>query len=378
MSGGAVSNRVCPLCKEDLEDFCHDIVEIQQKGANGINEASAERDDVIVVTAGDKVHVSCRKRYVNRKYINSDVAKRSEGSMPAKRSTRQSSGGFNSDADCIFCGCTVQIKKGHFSRVTTDTFVKTIMEVCESRKDDWGLAVKGRIEYYLHDLHAADGLYHHACSANFRTFYNVPLQFQTAPETKRKKFGRPKDDNQEEAFQKMCAYLELNDEEQLTVSSLRDIMIGFLSSPDSVPYGNQYLKTMLRNHYGDSIHFAEGEGLDDIVTMKEQTSNILRSYYQQKRQEGDEFSQKMTLIETAAKLIKSDIKSQIPSLTNEYPSSQTIKLDSALTFVPETLRILLSTLFVGTGSNRKVAAIGQAIIQAVRPRAVLAPLHMRV
>ncbi len=80
----------------------------------------------------------------------------------------------------------------------------------------------------------------------------------------------------------MCSYLELNDEEQLTVSSLRDTMKGFLSSPDSAPYGNYYLKTLLKNRYGDSIHFAEGEGLDDIVTMREQTSHILRSYYRQK------------------------------------------------------------------------------------------------
>jgi len=70
--------------------------------------------------------------------------------------------------------------------------------------------------------------------------------------------------------------------------------------------------------------------LDNIVTMTEQTSQILRSYYKQKCQEGDEESQKCAIIETAARLIRSDIKSQVSTVTNQYPSSEDLKLDSAL------------------------------------------------
>ena len=119
------------------------------------------------------------------------------------------------------------------------------MEVCESHSDDWGFTVKGRIEYYLRDLHAADGLYHHSCSGNFRSFKAVPLEFQNAPDAKRRKVGRPKDEDKEEAFQKMCFYVELNSEEQLTVTSSRLIMKGFLSDPDSEPYDNDNLKKHL-------------------------------------------------------------------------------------------------------------------------------------
>ena len=118
----------------------------------------------------------------------------------------------------------------------TDKFVETILEVCESRSDDWGLTLKGRIEYYLRDLHAADGLYHHSCSGNFRSFKSAPLVFQNAPDAKCRKSGRPKDEDKYEAFQKMCAYLELNREEQLTVTtSLSLIMKGYLCNPDSEP-----------------------------------------------------------------------------------------------------------------------------------------------
>ena len=51
-------------------------------------------------------------------------------------------------------------------------------------------------------------------------------------------------------------------------------------------------------------------------------------------------------------------------------------LDSALSYVPDTLLLLLNSLFVGKNNSRKVAAIGHAIVQAVRPRAVVAPLQV--
>jgi len=58
--------------------------------------------------------------------------------------------------------------------------------------------------------------------------------------------------------------------------------------------------------YGNSIHIAEGEGLCDIVTMREKTSHILPSYFKCDM-DVDEESQKRAIIEAAARLIKSDI-----------------------------------------------------------------------
>ena len=56
---------------------------------------------------------------------------------------------------------------------------------------------------------------------------------------------------------------------------------------------------------------------------------------------------KNAMIEAAARLIKSDIKSDVPSNTDLYPSVQSMKLDSALSYVPDTLLLLLNSLFVG-------------------------------
>ena len=202
----------------------------------------------------------------------------------------------------------------------------------------------------------------------------MPLAFQNDPDAKRKKSGRLKDEDKHEAFQKMCAYLELNSEEQLTVTSLSLIMKGYLSNPNSEPYDNYSLKKHLKELLKDSIIFSEGEGLDNIVTMREQTPQILRSYYKGKCQEDDEESQKRAIIETAARLIKSDIKSEVFTMKNQYPNSEDLKLDSALSFIPTSLRIALETLFAGKDTRRKVAAVGHAIIQAVCPRPVIASL----
>ena len=59
------------------------------------------------------------------------------------------------------------------------------------------------------------------------------------------------------------------------------------------------MKKHLKEHFKDSIDFSEGEGFDNIVTMREQISEIMRSYYKQKFQEGDEEAQKRVNIETA-------------------------------------------------------------------------------
>ena len=61
-----------------------------------------------------------------------------------------------------------------------------------------------------------------------------------------------------------------------------------------------------------------------------------------------------------------------------YPTTTKLKLATALDFIPASLRFMLQHLFVGKDTSRKVAGIGQAVIQAVSPRAVFAPLQLDV
>lgn len=80
------------------------------------------------------------------------------------------------------------------------------------------------------------------------------------------------------------------------------------------------------------------------------------------------------MIETAAKLIKADIMSLKDSKA-VYPSSVDINSEQNIIFVPDSLQTLLRALFSQNDSSVKVASVGQAIIQASRPRTLIAPLQ---
>jgi len=110
--------------------------------------------------------------------------------------------------------------------------------------------------------------------------------------------------------------------------------------------------------------------------MKEKTAQILRSYFNQSKS-NDEESQKRAINETAARLIKSDIKTNVTSVTDSYPPVTDLRLQPSLEFIPDSLRLLLYSLFVGD-SSKKVASVGQSIVQAARPRAVVAPLQIEL
>ena len=111
----------------------------------------------------------------------------------------------------------------------------------------------------------------------------------------------------------------------------------------------------LQKHYGDSVFLAEGEGLHDIVTFREKTSSILRDYFKMPNKD-DEESQKKAIIETAAKLIKSDIKTQLMPIMNEYPKATDLDLDFTLEYVPPALDTYSSIYWSGRtfGGNKRV------------------------
>jgi len=68
MSSDIVNQTKCPICLEDL-NCSTDVVQVRQKGAEGINRASLERGDGLCVYTGDRVHAKCRQRYINQKDI---------------------------------------------------------------------------------------------------------------------------------------------------------------------------------------------------------------------------------------------------------------------------------------------------------------------
>ena len=269
------------------------------------------------------------------------------------------------------------MRDSNSSSVVTDIFKDSILKCCENRgpNDEVAVTVRGRIAYFQ-DLHAADFVYHHTCDSMFRSGKNLPQKYQTGSNSKRQKGGRPKNLEKNEAFSQLCSYLVDTDDEQITISNLGEKMQEFLTDKNTDAYSNRWLKKKLKDHFNDSIYISEVEGCPDLVTLREKTSEILRSHFKSTERDLDEESQKRIIIETAARLLKSDIISNVLSETNLYPSTESLSLNSSLEYIPSSLKLLLDNLFVGKSTERKVASIGQAIIQSVRPRAVLMPLQI--
>lgn len=299
-------------------DFEETVV-VREKGAEGINRASIARGVKVRIEAGTRVHKTCRINHINKKDI-ANASSKDNSARPVKRSARVSLGPYDNKTHCFFCGTdTTKIDpkrkcEDRICYVKTDAFVQTILVHCKTRADEWATVVQGRIEYFGGDLHAADCVYHQSCNVNFRTMRNIPRHFTSVESTKRRKSGRPKDSDQDEAFERVCVFLEENDEEQLTISDLVAKMEEYLQGSKSMAYGNQYLKEKLIIRYGNSIFVTEGRtGVKSIVTFRQKTCNILREYYNSPR-EDDEEAQKRAIILTAAKLIKTDIKTTVAQL----------------------------------------------------------------
>ena len=78
----------------------------------------------------------------------------------------------------------------------------------------------------IRDLPAEEAIYHHLCAANFRSGKNIPAEYSLDEECPQKKIklGRPKCLSKLEAFQTATEYLELNDNETITMAELHEVM----------------------------------------------------------------------------------------------------------------------------------------------------------
>ena len=193
------------------------------------------------------------------------------------------------------------------------------MKICDARQDKWGADVKSRINF-IHDLHAADAIYHKSCDVNFRTEKNIPASIFSADEqsTIKKHRGRP-DEARFDAFSKIIQFVQDNKDEQLTISMLIEKMSVLLQGSESEPYKRKFMKEKFLEHFGDRIIILScTDGKSNIVTLRDTAFLIFQDFHALPKSEDLE-EEKLRLLKAAAKLIRQDIKS-IVKLTNEtYP-----------------------------------------------------------
>ena len=135
------------------------------------------------------------------------------------------------------------------------------------------------------------------------------------------------------------------------------------------------MKYQIKQHFGNKIVITEINGKTNVVTFRSTASAILHDFYCQTKQD-DSGADKMRIIETAAKLIKSDIQSVIQTKDSYASFHELSSVDEAISFLPESLQLMLRVLFPSQSAQVKLASLGQSIMQATRPRILLAPLQV--
>eukprot|EP00794_Sanderia_malayensis_P014578 gene14578-16080_t len=101
--------------------------------------------------------------------------------------------------------------------------------------------------------------------------------------------------------------------------------------------------------------------------MRPTAARILQKFYHEPKQQntGEEETR---LVKAAAALIKNDMKACRAS-KEIYPNSEDMSSpENAIAFLPQALLQLLDVLVHGVDKKKKIASIGQAIMQAARPR----------
>jgi hypothetical protein len=355
----------CCLCREPLSNG-KTTVTIREKGAKNINEYSKLRNDSLCVEPGQTLHQDCRREYTNMKSFKGAQQPKAESRV--LRSKEQ----FTYKDNCLFCGQqasqTDTSKRGiDVFPVRTKDFQINIEKICRERNDSWSTNVLSRIQF-VQDLHAADTVYHQKCSVNFRTGKSLP----SPTPNKKKTTGRPPKQDVQIAFQKTMDYLIEHEDEQITVIELIHKMSEFCGD---MAYTSVHMKSKLQDYFGDNVIITELNGKRNVITLRK-TARVILHEFHQNQSLSDPEQEKRNIIETAANLIKSYIQS-IESAKNEYPSVSDIEsIEKNLEYLPESLKIFLSSMFSERRCLVKLSSIGQAIVQATRPQSLIVPLQI--
>ncbi|CAG2218591.1 unnamed protein product [Mytilus edulis] len=371
----------CIFCDKLLENG-EPTVKLGKKGCDNINKISSDRHKEIFTAPGQTVHHDCRRDFINLKSTRWKISLNVDPEISdTERDLRSSKPLFKFKDNCLFCGQTAKNykrKRGYdVVCVRTLDFQSSVETACRERNDKWGEEVFNRIQMAHSDLHAADAVYHAQCNSNFRTGKQMPQTIATTPEDNLKKrktsyAGRPKNDTAENGFQEIMLKIEKN-RKQISIADVVREMEKICGVENT--YSIVHMKKKILDYFGKSVLFTEEEGKPSILTFRDNISSILHTFYNRRGKENKE-EEKKSIISTAAQLIKEDIK-LITSKDIYYPSAEEMESETSnADYVPRSLRIFLNSLFSEADCITKISAIGHAIIQATRPRSVIAPLQI--
>lgn len=196
------------------------------------------------------------------------------------------------------------VQKPKFSEVATRIF-KNILQKADKRQDKCEEQVKSRFQT-ASDLVAEETKYHRRCEQLFH------LGRQPEYEDSCTRKGRPVHTCKQDAFDKLCQYLDVNDECQQSLSELVDIF-GRQCAEDG-DYSPKWLSRTLLEQYGDTltvtvIQYMESLYILSIVSVMQGIRFSTSSGGQRVRVQG--LMDKKLIIDMAASTILHDIGTRI-------------------------------------------------------------------
>ena len=356
------------------------VLVIVTKGLKTICEASEARNDELHIKLHDVtsayVHEVCRKLYTRPSSIASalkiaNTSSSNKDILPG-RELRSSVSSFKFKIHCILCGNEATSDnsrllhnlKQPISEVATLEVRETLIRAAIARGDEWGEVVRARLDAVI-DLVAAEGRYHRICFAKF-------MKAKTE-----RGIGRPENPIAGEAFQKLCEYIDVNEECQYSLSELLNVMNNYISDPGHC-YTEKHLKRKLIAHYKSDIVITELSGKVNVLSRRETSHKLLTDAWYSDRQ-SDISEERMRVVRTAAAIIREDIRSSIYDCSI-YPILTDID-NLAADQIPETLRVFTDNVTkvcqkAPQGIIRKRSAINHAIVAACRPRSFLSSIQI--
>src|SRR6218665_703981 len=316
------------------------------------------------------VHSNCRKKYTNKKWHESQKrhAQTDESNVAPKITRSTVCVTFDWKEHCFFC---CKSDRRDTSTVMTLPFRATLMENCRKKNDPLAVEVLGRLESCC-DLVAAEAFYHRAC---YQAFVLKPIPCALGSEnaanasSSNVRFGRPVDPEMSLAFEKLCSWLEVSDDELYTLDELQNKMGTLSNSPESV-YSCKQLKRKLEDKYGDHIFFSEINGRKNVIGLRNMVSSIITNKWYTERKENF-VEESRRIVVAAAKLIKAEIRESLFS-NSDYPLTPDFSnVQAAKDWVPGLLKEFMENVVC---SELKQVAICHSIVQAARPRSVLSPI----
>ena len=182
------------------------------------------------------------------------------------------------------------------------------------------------------------------------------------PKMDKDKCSRGRSSNTYRYFLEVTKYLKENDDEQVTISPLVARMQTLCGDESYSPY---YMEIKLKEHYESSIFISEINGKSKVVAFRQNASTILHNFYKESTAQKSEEENKMSILKAAAAFIKNDIRS-MPVNKQCYPRD----------YVTKSIAFFLCNTFSKKDLDLQVYSIGQAIVQAARPRLAIEPLQI--